>query len=295
MKTSALLLGTLALSLLTACEGDKPAPALAPSASKLEAPAAKTSGAATFVIKKDGSQVRFTMEAPIEQILGKLDGASTGEVKVDVSDLTKSTALLSADLGSLVLTQKRKEKAEDAAFGEEKKEDKQNEHARAWLEISDESPNKEANRKVELTVTSVKTDTPDVTKLTGDERKVKATIGGDFLLHGRKTPKTVEVEVTFRFKDGKPVSMRVATTKPFTVGLEEHDVKPRDTVGKLLEKTLSAMSEKVAKEAQVSIDFTTELDGAAKANAPAVPSPAVPSPAVPSPAVPSPAVPSPAV
>lgn len=265
------LLATTLLASATGCDGDKSTAALAPSAEKLDVPAQKSSAASTFVVKKEGSSIKFTMEAPLEQIFGKVDGSASGEVKVDPSDLTKATALLAADLGSLVLTQRKKEKAEDSEFGEEKKFDAQNEHARAWLEIGDESPNHDANRKVQLTVTSVKTSTPDVTKLTGDERKVQATVSGEFLLHGRKTKKDAEVEVTFTFKDGKPIALRITTTKPFVVGLEEHDVRPRDAVGKFLEKTLSAMSDKVAKEAAVSIDVSAELAPASAGSASAAP------------------------
>jgi hypothetical protein len=145
----------------------------------------------------------------------------------------------------------------------------QNEHARAWLEINDENPGHEKNRRVEFAITSVKTATPDVTKLSGDERKVMATVSGDFLLHGHKTTKTAEVELTFLFKDGSPVSMRVKTTKSFGVGLAENDVRPRDAIGKLLAKGLDALSEKVSPEAAVSIDLTAALKGAAPTTPPA--------------------------
>jgi hypothetical protein len=258
-----LFTGSIALGsvMLSGCD-DKPSPKLAPSADKLDAPKATSATAHKFEVQKAGSKVEFFMHAPIEQITGKMNDASTGEiVDVDLADITKTKAKIVVDINGIVLFQRRKEKAEDKDFGEEKKNDTQNEHARSWLEINDENPKHEVNRRVEFSITQVKTDTPDVTKLSGDERTVKATVSGDFLLHGHKTTKTADVEITFKMKDNKPVSMRIKTAKPFAVGLEENDVKPRDTVGKLLEKGLSALSEKVAKEAHVNIDITANVSG----------------------------------
>jgi hypothetical protein len=54
------------------------------------------------------------------------------------------------------------------------------------------------------------------------------------------------------------VSVTVKSVKPFTVNLAEHDVKPRDTFGKLALKTLDALAPKVAKEALVSLDLTAK-------------------------------------
>src|SRR5690606_26243519 len=96
-------------------------------------------------------------------------------------------------------------------FGPEQKSDLQNEHARTWLEISDDAPEevRTKNRNVEFVINSVTTDTKDVTKLTGDERKVTFTVTGDFLLHGRKSQKTAKLEGTFRFDGDKPKNVEV--------------------------------------------------------------------------------------
>ncbi len=251
---------------LVACDEDKtPATKLAPTADKLDAPKSDSKAAVEFDVDKAGSKVEFAMDAPIEKIRGKVTDAAGGNAQIDLGDLTKSKALLTVDISGIELFQRKKAKADDAEYGEEVKNATQNEHARAWLEINDESKAHETNRKVEMTITSVKTDTPDVGKLTGDERTVKATVSGDFLLHGHKTQKTADIEITFKYKDGKPVSLHVKTVKPFAIGLAENEVMPRDTVGKLLEKGLSALSEKVAKDAQVSIDFTASLKGTSSA------------------------------
>ncbi len=257
-----LMLCLLGGGALGGCDDTKSGVTVAPTADKLDAPKSKSATAVTFEVQKSGSKVEFAMEAPIEKITGKVNDATVGEANIDLSDLTKSTGKITVDISSIELFQRKKEKA-DGEFGAEVKNGTQNEHARAWLQINDENKDHDKNRRVEFSFDSVKTDTPDVTKLTGDERTVKATLTGkeNFLLHGHKTTKTVDVEVTFKFKDGKAVSMHVKTAKPFAVPLAENEVMPRDTVGKLLEKGLSALSEKVAKDAMVSIDFTAEVKG----------------------------------
>ena len=82
---------------------------------------------------------------------------------------------------------------------------------------------------------------------------------GDFLLHGHKNEKTAEIEATFKFDGDKPVSVAIKTVKPFAIGLAEYEVKPRDTVGKLLLTGLEALSSKVGKEAEVSLQFTAKV------------------------------------
>ncbi len=99
----------------------------------------------------------------------------------------------------------------------------------------------------------------DISKLEGAERKVMLKVTGDFLLHGHKNEKSAEVEATFKFDGDKPVSVAVRTVKPFAIGLAEYDVKPRDTVGKLLQKGLDALAPKVAKDAEVSLQFTAKV------------------------------------
>jgi hypothetical protein len=263
----------LALCLLAAAvgcdEGSTPPTKLAPSADKLDAPKTDSKTAVEFDVEKAGSKVEFTMDAPIEKIRGKVTDAAGGNAQIDLTDLTKSRALLTVDISGIELYQRKKAKADDAEYGEEVKNATQNEHARAWLEINDENKDHDKHRSVQFAIKSVKTDTPDVSKMSGDERKVKATVSGEFKLHGHKSEKTADIEITFKYKDGKPVSLRVVTVKPFTVALAEHDVMPRDTVGKILEKGLSALSEKVAKDATVSIDFTASAKGTANASAPA--------------------------
>jgi hypothetical protein len=94
----------------------------------------------------------------------------------------------------------------------------------------------------------------NVTKMTGAERKVTLKATGDLLLHQRKSEMTVELEAIFKFQGDKPQSVAIMTAKPFGVSLAAHDVHPRESFGKLAQKTLDLLAPKVAKEALVSIE-----------------------------------------
>ncbi|MSP26480.1 MAG: hypothetical protein EXR75_15295 [Myxococcales bacterium] len=252
----------LVLFCAAACGKAEPDVTLAPTAEKLVPAASKSAAAVAFSVVKAGSKADFVMDAPIEQILGKVRDGAGGELHVDLADLTKTTGLLTLDLERLEIFQRIREK-DGEPFGAETKQEKQNEHARGWLELdegegADEERKRKVvtNRTVQFSVSSVKTTTADVTKLSGAERKVLATVAGDLLLHGHKTMTTAEIELTFKLgADGVPTEIGVKTVKPFAVGLAEHDVRPRDTVGKFLAKGLDALAPKVAQKALVSLDL----------------------------------------
>jgi hypothetical protein len=268
---TALLLGVVTLG-LAGCEDDKPT-STAPSATTLKDTKPKAAGAMDFAIQPTETNVGFTMDASNEKIRGRVPKATKGELQIDLTDLTKTTGHLYVDLHSLSLYQRRK--GPDGEFSEEKKNDLQNEHARNWLEIGpcEEADDVEAceaakkkNENVEFVITEVETAQTDVTKLKGDERKVTAKVTGDFLLHQKKTTQTAEVTITFHMKGDKPETVRVETVEPFSVGLAEHDVRPRTAFGKLAEKTLDVLvskDKKVAKKAKVSVSFTAKFAGMA--------------------------------
>lgn len=245
----ALCLGT------AACQEEKPS--LAPAATELKAPEVKAPAAATFVVDAASSKVELVMEAPREKIRGRLAGAAGGTLHVDLADLTRTTGLVTVDLSSLELFQTVA--GDDGKFGEEKKSDLQNRHARTWLEISEDTPEdiRRKNEKAQLAITSIAVQREkDVSAMAGPERTVAVTATGDFVLHQRQTTKTVELAATFHYEGDRPVRVTLRTTKPFAVGLAEHDVRPREAFGKLAQKTLEVLAPKVAKEALVSIELT---------------------------------------
>lgn len=264
-----LVAGVVALALGAAACDDAASSNVAPSATTLEDAKPKSKGATELRVGTSGSKVDFMMDAPNEKIRGRVHDATRGELQVDLTDITKTTGHLYVDLASLELYQRKK--GDDGTFGEESKSEMQNEHARNWLEIGpcdgvdDEAVCKAAKKKnenVELVITKVESsDAKDVTKLTGDRRTVRATVTGDFLLHQKKTTKSAKVEVTFVMKGERVEALHVKTVEPFAIGLAEHDVRPRTAFGKLAAKTLDALvseDKKVAKDAEVTLDFTAE-------------------------------------
>lgn len=277
----------VAVAMLVACGGEPVK--LAEQAQKLAVAAPKSAEAQKFVVDAGSGKLGFEMVAPIEKIRGKLPAeALTGEVFIDVTDITKTTGLVHVDIGELELFQQLAP-AEGQEYGEEKREQKQNDHARAWLEIGPDTPPDQLakNRLIEFSLTSIAdASTTDLTKLTGAARKVTFTANGEFLLHQRKASKSVQLEATFTFAGDKATAVAIKSVRPLAIGLDEYDVRPREGFGKLAQKTLSALSSKVAKEAAVSLEFTAKavadnrpvMESKAAGAAPATPSEATPAP-----------------
>ncbi|MCA9714633.1 MAG: hypothetical protein KC468_08105, partial [Myxococcales bacterium] len=265
-RTPFLLPVLLPLSMLlvgaTACGGSEPAKPLAEKAEKLEIEKPKAAGTMKFTVDPASSTLGFAMDAPVEKIRGKVPAAATtGVVYADLDDITKSTALIHVDIHELELFQQVQ--GEDGAFGEEVKQPTQNEHARQWLEISEDVPEdiRKKNELIEFSLASIKdASAASVNALEGDSRTVTFTATGEFLLHQRKAQKDAKIEATFTYKDGKPVSVTVKTVEPLSITLDEYDVRPRKGFGVLAAKTLDALAPKVAKDAEVSVEFTATLD-----------------------------------
>jgi hypothetical protein len=258
------LFGALCLgSTLGACK-DKPSATLAPIASALEAPPAAAS-ARQFSVDSASSKVTFLMDSPLEKIDGDASGGLSGELFVDLSDLAKSTGLVKVDLQKLVLYQQKRGDAR-AGYGERKKSDLQNEHARNWLQIvpreGDLSAEQaEANRWAEFKIEKLEAvSTPNVAAATGADRKLTATASGDFRLHGRKLQKSAKLEIVVNYDGDQPRSIRVKTSEPLAIGLEEFEVNPRDDAGKFVKSLTDALSSnlkgKVAQQAPLVLDFT---------------------------------------
>ncbi len=248
---------------------------LAPQASALveEEPKAQST---TYSIDTKQTQVEFRMDAELEAITGRAPESAEGQLHVDLSDLTKTTGLVKVDLLDLSVYQKKRESADDK-FGEEVKNEKQNEHMRTWFQISDDAPPevRDQNRYAEFSIEKVAgVKNPNVLAMSGDTRTVTADVTGDFRLHGRVTQQTLKLEITFTFAEGKPARLSLKTREPFEVHLEKHDVKPRSTFDKLAEKTLDALGAKVAKVAKVDLQATAIAQGSvasAKPQAPPTP------------------------
>lgn len=268
LRNRTMLMGAVVIFAGLACSKDK-APddqGLAPVASALEA-TPKAASAAALQVESASSSLTFSMDSPLEKIHGDAPKSLQGELFVDPTDLSKSTALIRADLKLLTLYQQKR--ADDQGeYGERKKSDLQNTHAQDWLQLhakeGEVTPEQaEMNRWAELKIDKLENPSAtDVTKLTGGERKVTATASGDFRLHGRKAKKTAKVELTFKYAGDKLESVEVKTLEPFSITLEEFKVHPRDAAGKLVKKLSEAISSnlkgKVAADAPVLVSFVAK-------------------------------------
>lgn len=260
-----MLVGVSALALALGCSKDKaPEQKLAPTASALEAAMPQAPSARAFQVDTASSSFTFLMDSPLEKIDGDAPKSVQGELYIDPSDLTKSTALVKADLKQLTLYQ-QKRADEKGDYGERKKSDLQNEHARGWLQLEakdgEVTPEQaETNRFAELKISKLENlSATDVTALPGAERKVTATAVGDFRLHGRKAAKSAKVELNFKYAGDKLEAVEVKTLEPLVISLEEFEVHPRDAAGKLVKTLTEAIATnlkgKVAKEAPVNVSF----------------------------------------
>jgi hypothetical protein len=183
---------------------------------------------------------------------------------VDLSDISKSTALVKVDLQKLVLYQ-QKRGDDKGEYSERQKSDLQNTHAHNWLQIvareGDVTPEQaEANRWVEFKIDKLdNASLANIADGAGLARKLTATVSGDFRLHGRKQNKSAKVEITVNYQGDKPQSIQVKTIEPLSIGLEEFEVNPRDDAGKFAKSLTEALSSnlkgKVAQQAPLMLDF----------------------------------------
>jgi polyisoprenoid-binding protein YceI len=243
---------------LAGCSKDDPA---APVASSLPpSTAAPSKKVIRFVIEPSGTAT-FDMKAPLENIKG-LVKVSSGDFEIDPYDLEQSRGSVALDVSTL----------ETHTFGEDAKDASQSEHARTWLEVG-KANMKEQHRLARFAIRKIDAvSDKNVMQMQGDSRSVTVTASGDFLLHGAKQEKTVELTLIFTFVGDTPTSVTVKSKKPMAVNLKAHDIKARGDKGEeIVAKTLELFGTKVAEEASVTFELTAKPTGPAQA-APAAPS-----------------------
>ena len=209
-----------------------------------------------LIIGGKDSQATFLMEAPIEKIRGRLGESSvSGELDLDLHHLSSSTGVLRIDISELELFQT---KADDSGkFGEEVKNDKQNDHARAWLEIDEDAPpnDREKNRRVQFAITKVQASTEDLAATESGVVTADLTVQGRLTLHQQTREVSGKLNAEFTMAQGKVVSAHIKTAESIPVRFEDYDVRPREAFGIIAKATLSVLSEKVAQVAEVSLDL----------------------------------------
>jgi hypothetical protein len=249
MLARRLALGALCGALSTAaCKGDEqPAPTLAPTASALAVSKSESRAAAKWTIDEAG-KASFVMAGKLETIQGDAT-RMRGNLEIDLADLTKTRGSIECDMTTLVTR----------TFEDVEKNQKQTVDALTWLEVHERGadPAKiEEHRWAVFAIREITKAEPKDLSQGGAARSTKVTAKGELLLHGRKSDHTVELDASVAFDGEKPKSLTLKTSKPFTVSLIAHDVKPRDNVGKLLQTVTQTLRDKVSESADASLEIT---------------------------------------
>ncbi len=257
-----MITGGVAMLLLLACDKSSSSGSveLAPSASAL-APSVAAPASMALKLKVDPKgHTEIDMPGPNEHIKAETS-ASMGNIDLDLMNIPATRGEIKVDLQSLTLK----------TFDDAKKNKDQTEHAQTWLEAAPKLKTEivEPNRYAVFAIRSV--DNASIVDLTKAplapgkdgkmEKKLTATVKGEFLVHGRKKDKAVDVDITFVYPAGakpadKPESMVIKAKAPLVVTLDEHDIKPRDNVGSIAKEAFKLLGTKVADTASVTFEFT---------------------------------------
>ncbi|MDB4947048.1 MAG: hypothetical protein JWP97_6582 [Labilithrix sp.] len=252
---------TIVAVAIAGCD-DKKATATAPAASSLAPSVVAPTGHKTIKLVIDPkSTTSIDMPAPKEHIKAGTDVAA-GTLEIDPTNLASTRGEIKADLTTL----------KTRTFDDAKKDDTQTVHARTWLEVADGEDGKlpddvkSQNRWAIYAIRSVdKLSAADLTKVTptkegaDDVRTVTATTHGDLLIHGHKSEHEADVEVRFHYPAGAaidaPSSVVITSVRPLRTTLADHDIKPRDGLGKLAKGAFNLIGTKVAETADVTLAF----------------------------------------
>jgi len=248
----------ISLAAVACSKKDDDAPKLAPSASGLAvSKPPPTAMVAKYAIAADG-KTHIDGPAPAEHLKADTT-ASGGTIEVDLMNLANSRGEVKIDLLSL----------KTHTFDSEAQDTKQTKDSAGWLEVGDSAPAaaRETNRWAVYSIRSIDgLSAPDVTKVAPttqggeDIRTVSLTSHGELLLHGHKADKEAALEVRFHYPagapaEGHPASIEIVTKSPLKITIADHDVKPRDNLGKLAKRAFSLLGTKVADV----LDVTFEL------------------------------------
>jgi hypothetical protein len=245
---SGAFLGLLSVAAL-GCSKKEETP-LAPAASALASSAPATPAAASWHYAVDPKSTTEVDMPGVKEHIKAGTTAAAGTFEVVAKDLAQSRGLVRVDLTTF----------STHTFGNDD-DATQTKHARTWLEITSEEMRYAdfAIRSVDglsapaLSAVAVTKDGAD------DVRSVSMTVHGELLVHGHKVPKDVQVEATFHYAagapaDAPPARVEVKTKQPMRIVLKEHDVRPRDPAGAVLEWTTRLIS-KVAETADITLDI----------------------------------------
>ena len=248
------------LPVLLACGKKEPDVTLAPSASGLAPSMAASSSTVVKYSFDPKGETAIDMPAPDERIKAKTTAAA-GTLDVDLANFSNTRGEVKVDLTTLTTFTFPPEKDKDNKA--------QTEHAHNWLEVGTAAAEdvRQANKWAVFAIRSIDgLSATDASKIApakdgaGEVRTVTLTAHGEILVHGRKQSKDAKLEVRLQYApgakaDSKPSSLVVKTLEPLKVTLAEHDVKPRDTQGKIAQKAFGLLGKKVADVASITFEL----------------------------------------
>jgi hypothetical protein len=237
---------------VAACNRRDDSTQLAPTASALASSTTDTIATAWHYRIDPKSSAHVDMPGLKEHIVGDAT-AGTGSLDVVPRDLASSRGLVRIDLSTFATH----------TFGNDD-DATQTKHARTWLEVQMGDKTNEEMRWADFAIRSIDgASATDLTKVApikdgqDDVRTVTVTVHGEVLIHGHKLPKDDVVDALFHYPQGaaadaKPTRIEIKSKQPMHIVLKEHDVRPRDPAGQLLDWTTKLIS-KVAETADVTI------------------------------------------
>jgi polyisoprenoid-binding protein YceI len=228
------------------CSKEQPSPTRTAPPPSANAPSANA-GSTRFDIDATG-EATFLIDAPLEKIKGR-SGKLRGYLDIDPKNLRAVGGSVEVDLDDLVTT----------TFDDPTKNKTQTEHAHNWLEIGSdvEAKRREENRWARFTIHAIEPAAANTVAAATErdgERQVSVEARGDLWVHGVTSPKTLHLDVSFVGPAVAPKLVRFRSSRPLSISLREHDVKPRDLAGKFLSGALEKVGQKIDDTVQVSFD-----------------------------------------
>lgn len=163
------------------------------------------------------SVVRFELPTPQGAVHGTLTNVS-GELSLDLGDLSRSRGAVQAELGSLVVN--GPQASDDAALLE---------RARAALELTDAGSSLsrfELSSLEDLSPTQLES-APESDAGATFVRRARATAVGTLLLHGFRVTRRAPLEAEFGFTTDRrvPSTLVIRSRTPFVISLETHAIR----------------------------------------------------------------------
>jgi len=197
--------------------------------------------------------VDFELPAKHASPRGKLGGA-TGELEVDLDDLSRTTGRVALDLATLELT------SSDGLI-----DGPNTARALDWLElgVGIAAARRETVRQVSFEVTAL--DAGHLVSAPAEERPARRrelvshwAVRGELSLHGVRAPESAEVTLTLvpgPEPAGPPAELLIRSRRPLVVVLGTHDIRPRERRGLSVSKDHGVLGDGVGREARVSFEL----------------------------------------